>query len=193
MLDDYLRLHFQIVFCFSTNIFFNHTHNIIFTFRIFSTPFKDYLPASMYKIGIIEDSYEEKEFEWRITDFNSAKIMPPVFESPTFSFSATLFYVRLCLESNDKPGYSFFFLCRRNSIEPVEYDINLKNHHGNDEQVAKGVLETDKNNSGIIYFKTSTFVIFDTLTMVGRLKRGKTNFYQNNSLNVPKSMEMTSK
>lgn len=100
----------------------------------------------MAKFGSIKEIqyYEEREIEWKITDFPSIA-ESKVIDSETFSFAGSSWYFRLAKQSTIFPGFSGFVLCNTEPWEyTVKYDLGFRKHDGSVDQLSEGILKGHK-------------------------------------------------
>lgn len=154
--------------------------------------------------GNVEEKHEEKEIEWKISDFSSFAENRLEIRSPDFSFANSLWYLRLHPKSGARPGFMCWCLWSTKSPKcSVEYSCGLKKQDGSVEYLRKGILKENHPYSffGTLYYikiseiqqRKSELVPTNVLIITCTLKRITTDSDQPKVLENPNTEILISK
>lgn len=127
---------------------------LFYLFSEFSTPFlitvqKLLIPlamSSVVKIGKVEKTHNDAEFQWKIPDFfsvaeNKSKLM---LKCPSFFFANTSWHFQMFFRLEARPAYVTVYLLQMGNLaSPVKCYFGLKKVDGSIHHLTKGVVTVE--------------------------------------------------
>lgn len=151
------------------------------------------------KLGDIEEIYEEREIEWKISNFFSITRGVHI-ESPTFCFTDSSWFFELLLNLRVQPRTALFYFCNNESFKyPVKYNLGLRKHDGTVKELSKGIIP-ERCIKLRIFLKPSDILeqkcempSLDMITFTCTLKRESTHSDKTSTLNKQELKKLISK
>lgn len=151
--------------------------------------------------GNVEEKHEEKEIEWKITNFFSLAENRNEIRCSDFSFAGSLWYLRLFPKSIERPGFMYWCLWPVNGHNcSLVYNFGLKKEDGSVEYLNEGILRENHVHSAFYYIKLieiqqrkRELAPTNVLIIICTLKRITTDSDQPKILDNPKIEKLISK